>query len=68
MFAAGLNVSVNSDDPAYFSTTLTEELLVAMAFAGCSAGDIARLQSNAADAAFLTGDERRALRDRVEAD
>lgn len=65
MIAAGLNVSVGSDDPAYFSTSLTQELLISMAYAGCTVADLKAMQQRAAEAAFLPPSERQSLGERL---
>ncbi len=60
---AGLNVTVNSDDPPFFSTTLTDELRHAARLADLSKSDIAELERRAARAAFAPAD----VRDRLTA-
>lgn len=60
MWEAGLAVTVNSDDPPFFSTTLTDELGHAVRLAGLGRADLAELQRRAARAAFVP-DERRAV-------
>lgn len=61
MMEAGLLVSVNSDDPAYFGgyiganyTAITEEL-------GLGRGDLTRLAANSIDSSFLDEDRKAAL-------
>jgi aminodeoxyfutalosine deaminase len=61
MWAAGLLVTVNSDDPPFFSTTLTDELAHAARLAGLERADVAELQRRAARAAFLPSARRDAL-------
>lgn len=62
LWAAGVNVTVNSDDPPFFSTTLTDELRHAARLARLSEGDLAELQRRAARAAFTdTGTKERLL-------
>lgn len=53
MLAAGLFVTVNSDDPPMFGTTLTGEYAVAAAELGMSAAELAGLAANAVRASFL---------------
>jgi aminodeoxyfutalosine deaminase len=53
MWRAGLNVTVNSDDPPFFSTTLTDDLLHAARIAELTRDDVAELQRRAARAAFV---------------
>lgn len=61
MYEAGLNVTVNSDDPPFFSTTLTEEIEHATRSAGLGDEAVAELQRRAARAAFAP----RSTRDRL---
>lgn len=67
MWRAGLNVVVNSDDPPFFSTSLTEELEHASRLAGLERRDLAELQRRAARAAFLPAERRQRLIDAVDA-
>ncbi len=58
---AGLYVTINSDDPALFNTTLTDEYLkIAHAF-GLGKGDIKHLAQNAVYASFLPDDAKQKL-------
>ena len=52
MLAAGLNVSVNTDDPAYFSTTLNDEHLIVHDRLGVTLEDLVAAQHRAIDAAL----------------
>lgn len=67
MYDAGLNVTVNSDDPPFFGTTLSNELDIAMRLAGLDHGAVVDLQRRAVLAAFLGGSERAHLLARIEA-
>lgn len=67
MWRAGLNVLVNSDDPPFFSTTITDELGHAARLAGLQREDVAELQRRAARAAFTTPEHRQQLVDAVDA-
>ncbi|HEU4480755.1 MAG TPA: adenosine deaminase [Actinomycetota bacterium] len=58
LYSAGLNVTINSDDPPFFGTTLTDELRYAQRVGGLSLADIAELQRRAALAAFAPMQER----------
>lgn len=58
MWTRGMNVTVNSDDPPFFSTTLTDELENAGRLASLEVVDIAELQRRAAHAAFCSHDVR----------
>ena len=65
---AGIPVTVNSDDPPLFGTTLTDEFLVLARHWGYDAVGIQRIALNAVDAAFLPGNERASLREAFEAE
>ncbi len=66
MYSRGMNVTVNSDDPPFFSTTLTDELRNAVQIAGLSAADLAELQRRAARAAFCPPATRDRLLGRID--
>jgi aminodeoxyfutalosine deaminase len=53
MLEAGLNVTLNSDDPPMFSTTLSNEYLVAARVLGLPPAQLAALAANAVRASFL---------------
>ena len=53
MLEAGLNVTLNSDDPPMFGTTLSNEYLVAAQILGLSRSQLAELAANAVHASFL---------------
>ena len=53
MLEAGLYVTVNSDDPPMFGTTLSNEYLLTSAELGLSAAELAGLAANAVRASFL---------------
>ena len=57
---AGVSVSINTDDPAYFDTTLTNEIALAAAAYGLSRADLVDLQRAAFAASFLPADRKRA--------
>ncbi|MFN2556306.1 MAG: adenosine deaminase [Nitriliruptorales bacterium] len=61
LWRAGVNVTVNSDDPAFFATTLSNELRHVARLAGLEHSDLAELQRRAARAAFAPPDVRRRL-------
>jgi len=65
---AGVLVTVNSDDPPLFGTTLTDEFLILARDWGYDADGLQRVALNAVDAAFLSEDERAALRAEFEAE
>ncbi len=52
LWRAGVAVTVNSDDPPFFGTSLTDELAHAARLVGLDRGDLATLQRRAARAAF----------------
>jgi adenosine deaminase len=58
---AGVIVTVNSDDPPMFNTTLTNEYLVLAEHFGFSRAELHALSLRAVDAAFLPSAERDAL-------
>jgi len=60
-----VSLSLNTDDPALFSTTLNRELAWAQARAGWTVRDAARSQRMAARACLLPPGPRRDLEDRV---
>ncbi|MBA3336576.1 MAG: adenosine deaminase [Chloroflexia bacterium] len=59
--AAGVRITLNSDDPALFGVSLTDEFLLA-ADRGYDADALQRLSLNAVDACFLPDNEKQALR------
>jgi adenosine deaminase len=58
---AGLCVTINSDDPAYFGGYLTDNYLAAARALGLRRDDVRRLAANAFEASFLPAAEKRAL-------
>ena len=64
----GLYVTLNSDDPPMFDTTLTEEYLRAADAFGFEAEELKGLVLNAARASFLDGPERMTLEARIQSD
>jgi adenosine deaminase len=66
LWEAGVRVTVSSDDPPFFATTLPEELRRVSAVAGLSREDIVELQRRAAAAAFLPPGDRAGLRQRID--
>jgi aminodeoxyfutalosine deaminase len=61
MVEAGLVVTVNSDDPPMFGTTLNDEYAVAARLLGLDAAGVAALARSAVTASFLPEPERRKL-------
>jgi aminodeoxyfutalosine deaminase len=59
----GVRVTLNSDDPGLFGTTLEQEYLLAARTFGLSCEQLAGFTRNAIDAAFLTEREKAELRE-----
>lgn len=66
MLDAGLNVTISSDDPAYFGGYVDDNLRALVAALGLTADDLARLAANSVRSSFLTADRREALLAEVE--
>ena len=60
--AAGMAVTLNTDDPGISDITLAHEYEVAGNVIGLDANALLRIQENALDQAFLTNSEKKALR------
>jgi adenosine deaminase len=58
MLARGLNVSVNSDDPPMFNTTVTREIQLCAEAFGWTKEQVVEIQLNTIDAAFATKERR----------
>jgi aminodeoxyfutalosine deaminase len=65
---AGVVVTVNSDDPPLFGTTLTDEFLVLAQQWGYDADGLQRIALNAVDVSFLPDAERSEMRNAFEAE
>jgi aminodeoxyfutalosine deaminase len=61
MLAEGLNVTLNSDDPPMFGTTLSNEYLMGATVLGLSRSQLAELTANAVRASFLDGGAKKTL-------
>ena len=61
MLEAGLNVTLNSDDPPMFGTTLSNEYLAAARVLGLTRAQLAALAANAVRASFLDDPAKEAL-------
>ncbi len=61
LFDAGVTITLNTDDPTFFKTTLNDEYRLAARVFGFGADDLAQLALNGVRAAFLPADERAAL-------
>lgn len=68
LLEAGLYVTLNSDDPPMFNTTLTAEYMHAARTFGLGAAGVERLALNAAHATLLPPAARAALAERLAAD
>jgi adenosine deaminase len=66
LFEQGLAVTVNSDDPTMFHTTLSDEYLVLLRDLGFTPEDLKTLSLNGVDASFLPDDEKAGLRAKFE--
>jgi adenosine deaminase len=67
LWRAGVNITISSDDPPFFNTTLTDELRHVVRLAGLSREDLAELQRRAARAAFAPPEIRAELLDQIDA-
>ena len=65
MFDAGLYCSINSDDPAMFSTSLNNEYLT-LASLGFDWPELQQLNRNALEASFLDETEKQGYRDQLQ--
>lgn len=61
LYDAGVKVTINSDDPTFFDTTLTEEYRRSVSHFGFGADELCAMVGHAAQAAFLPPAEREAL-------
>ena len=68
LWRAGLFLTVNTDDPPMFNTTLTDEYRALAAVHGFAADEIKRLSLNAVRAAFLPAAEKQAMLEAFEAE
>src|SRR6516162_10715991 len=67
LLAEGLFVTLNSDDPPMFGTTLTEEYRRAASVLGLSRAQLAELAANGVRASFLEPDAKQALLAEIDA-
>ncbi|WP_084958207.1 adenosine deaminase [Thermoactinospora rubra] len=61
LLAEGLFVTINSDDPPMFGTTLTDEYRIAARVFGLGQAELARLAANAVTASFLPEPDKQRL-------
>ena len=66
LYAAGVPVTINTDDPSVSDTTLSDEYVVATSTMDLSVKDVQRMILNAARAAFLPDNEKEALVERFQ--
>ena len=64
---AGVNMTISSDDPPFFHTTLTDELRHVVRLAGLARGDLAELQRRAVRNSFAAADVKLGLLAEVDA-
>ena len=65
-FDAGLMVTLNSDDPAFFGSNVENEYRLAATEQGFTRDELKRLAANSFQASFLPGDEKQRWISRVE--
>jgi adenosine deaminase len=68
LYDAGVKVTINSDDPTFFHTTITEEYRRAVVHFGFGADDLVTMVRNAAASTFLPPAERAALCSQIDAE
>ncbi len=61
-FEDGLMVTVNSDDPTMFNTSITQEYLLLVQKLGFTLGDIRRLTMNGIEASFLSDKDKESMK------
>lgn len=61
LYEAGVRISINSDDPTFFQTTLIDEFRLAVGYFGFSVDEICALMLDSVQASFLPADEQQAL-------
>ena len=64
---AGVNMTISSDDPPFFHTTLTDELRHVVRLAGLTRNDLAELQRRAARHSFASPEAKAAILAEIEA-
>lgn len=62
LFDAGVRVSINTDDPTFFGTTLRDELRLAAHVFGFGADELAQVMIDSVDGSFLPTAEQQALK------
>lgn len=67
-FQEGLLVTVNSDDPTMFHTSITQEYLTLVQELGFSPSDLKRLSMNGIDASFMSDTDKKLMKSQFERD
>jgi adenosine deaminase len=67
-FRQGLVVTVNSDDPSMFSSTLTDEYMTLVRDLGFTFDDMKQVAMNGVEASFLTDEDKASLRSTFESE
>ncbi len=65
-FQQGLMVTVNSDDPTMFNTTINQEYLVLVQELGFTVSELKRLSLNGINASFMSDENKKLMRSRFE--
>jgi adenosine deaminase len=65
LFEAGVRLTINSDDPTFFHTTITDEYRLAVDYFGFSVDDLCHTVLDAVQATFLPPDQQANLYQRV---
>ena len=65
LFEQGVRITINSDDPAMFGTTLTNEFLILQKFYEFSYSEIKQLSLNAVESSFMPESEKENLRKKI---
>ncbi len=65
MLDAGLNVTINSDDPAHFGAFLLDNMDQVMRHCDVRFGEVVRMSANAIDASFADPDRKQTLKDEL---
>jgi adenosine deaminase len=68
LFDLGIRVTVNSDDPLFFNTTISEEYQALRQHLGFTSGELKQVTLYAVEGAFLSDEERATLRREIEYD
>jgi adenosine deaminase len=66
LFDAGVRVTLNTDDPIFFGTTMNDEYRLAARMFGFDASDLTALVLNGVRASFLPQSDKLALTDQLE--